>query len=414
MYGAIFDEQAVRRKKHTVRHIMGTLAVQNDDRGGHAWGYALPSEGVVRKGLGLAAKMGRKNFDAMTAARVVVGHTRWATQGAKEVVANAHPFVAGDIIGAHNGVVSNHHELNRKHGRKCEVDSNHIFLHLDEGKDVSELQAYGAITFAEKTGRADEVFIARFNGGTLALAEVPGYGWVWSSQKSHLEVALELAGVPKPEFWEPTENVLVSLTPGDGLIMIGDFEPSSPWRDPKGKSYTRYFGAANDDDYDGCYGASAYGCGYAYISTAQKSDGDKESRALALATGQKAPAMSTIDVETSAADTELEDMLEATRESLAHTTDDRITRELDKRATMLEELILEVEIRLEEAAANGHQQMWIDDLREELDQKGKEAYEEWLADREANSQLLAAIDDDPGRSLFEVLDDEMDIAIEGA
>src|SRR5664279_2156907 len=56
-----------------------------------AWRLALPSNPRLRSNL--------------LTARVVLGHTRWATQGAR-TLGNASPMAIGDIIGTHNGDVT--------------------------------------------------------------------------------------------------------------------------------------------------------------------------------------------------------------------------------------------------------------------------------------------------------------------
>lgn len=60
--------------------------------------------------------------------RVLIGHNRFATQGAVNK-RNAHPFEAGDIIGVHNGTLTNKHMLFEAH--RYVVDSEAIFNHIN-------------------------------------------------------------------------------------------------------------------------------------------------------------------------------------------------------------------------------------------------------------------------------------------
>lgn len=367
--GWLMSDHAVRSRKHTIRALAVALLARNDQRGGHAWGYYLPRGGEVAKGLGDATKMGKGRFDRMVAEPVVIAHTRWATTGAKEVVENAHPFVTETIVGAHNGVVSNHWEMNKKYGRECKVDSEHIFRHLDEGRDLHELQAYGAVTFSEKTGDPETVFLARFNGGVLALAEVPGYGWVWSSDKADLEACLGLAGVRPADVSCLKLETLFELTLTGGPKEVGEFDVGSPHYDPDG--YRR--------QYQGYYGGSSSGGFSSYVHTgaAKDPDGnDDDSTALAV-----------VGDDTQLEVDDIDPTLGVEFQGLGGQVDDV---ERERRRDYIEDLLLEIESELEWAAESGYQPWEVQAMLDGLKEKAKAEYDEWLQDRLDRRAAFAA------------------------
>lgn len=63
----------------------------------------------------------------------ILGHTRMPTKGSRWHNANNHPIQAGNVIGVHNGMISNDDQLfaQRKMPRAGEVDSEVIFRLLD-------------------------------------------------------------------------------------------------------------------------------------------------------------------------------------------------------------------------------------------------------------------------------------------
>lgn len=171
------------------RHRLAlALAEANDKRGGQSWGVCSPE--VVMRGLGRAAN----HAPRFSNLRALFGHSRWATHGENNI-RNTHPFYKEGVLLSHNGVVSNHSALNREHGREFVVDSEHILAHLVEGKPLTDLHAYGAITWAKETAK-DRIYMGRLNQrGQLSVVRTE-FGVVWSSEETALELALGVAGIP--------------------------------------------------------------------------------------------------------------------------------------------------------------------------------------------------------------------------
>lgn len=170
--------------------LFGVLADLMDERGGDSWGVHNALEGEVTKGLGHLGKTSL--LPDFAKSDFVLCHTRKATTGGV-CKPNSHPFKCGRVIGSHNGMVFNHKQLNWDYDRKCTVDSQHIFHHLDEGLPLHEIEAYGTIQFTWKS-RPDAAYLGAFNDGDLTVYQIPG-GIVWASTAEAVRCALRWADV---------------------------------------------------------------------------------------------------------------------------------------------------------------------------------------------------------------------------
>lgn len=246
--------------------LSAVLATLNDERGGDAWGYYSPQLSAPVKGTGLFGKSGVIN--QLGEFSSLIGHTRYKTVGVN-TAENAHPFKIGNVIGAHNGGIFNHSELDKKYNRSFAVDSMHIFQHIEEGKwSLDDLTGYGTIQFYHKS-HPNKLFLGRFQNGDLALALTP-YGWVWSSNEKHLKIGLKMARFAIKNIFEPKETVLYSiegkkLVKTEHRLMV--------------KAGMRYSNMVScdvwDDDYSGVYGIQQWRNEYPKKATQQheKSDG---------------------------------------------------------------------------------------------------------------------------------------------
>ena len=159
-------------------------------------------------------------------------HTRHATQG-KIVAQNSHPFAIGDLIGAHNGIIYNHALLNIDHKRKCAVDSEHIFHHICDNKDLTELEGYAAIEYF----RNNEYFIASSNTKDLYCALLEN-GIVWASTREAITTACFQAGYKIVHFFAIEEDhtyrvAIDNLYETNTPFKITDKLFKTDWRDFK-------------------------------------------------------------------------------------------------------------------------------------------------------------------------------------
>ena len=102
-------------------------------------------------------------------ARIVLGHTRYATQGLPEFVENNHPLKRGPYYIVHNGHVNNDKELFSKSDRTRygRVDSEAIAARLSSLEDLSrlnevmeEIEGHAAVA-AVQEGKPDHLVVAR-------------------------------------------------------------------------------------------------------------------------------------------------------------------------------------------------------------------------------------------------------------
>mgnify|MGYP003133885159 CR=1 FL=1 len=130
---------------------------------------------------------------------IVLGHTRFATTGAK-IVNNAHPFTIGEVVGIHNGVIYNYNQVARSLGKTIpQVDSEVIFQslnRLDKSKAFENINGDFAVAWAKE------------NNTTLHLARESGRPMVVSYWKK-----------AKVLFFASTKGIMEDAMKDAGLVL---------------------------------------------------------------------------------------------------------------------------------------------------------------------------------------------------
>lgn len=184
------------------------LAIFMNDRGRASWGV---TDGIRIHKKAQSIIDGFSEFGMSPSTY----HTRAASVGSV-CDANAHPFTSDcertgvRVIGMHNGHINNHDDLDKMHGRNFAVDSQHIFAHIAERKDVGELHGWGAVVWHE--ARLDDLehpkmYFSRFNTPDLHVIKLDTEEGeiVYASTKAALQAALQLAGL-KAKLWYVIEE----------------------------------------------------------------------------------------------------------------------------------------------------------------------------------------------------------------
>lgn len=168
------------RKGHKITQYENTLisyilASEMESRGRDSFGgVQLPTEedesktAKIVKGIGRVTENGTNLLNLAAHSRSFLGHTRAATKGAV-IIPNCHPFTVGDVLGVHNGIIQNYDVLDKKYNRNCDVDSMHVFHHLNEGRSLKDLYGYGTFFWTKESEKFKNLYFARTMGGQLTL-----------------------------------------------------------------------------------------------------------------------------------------------------------------------------------------------------------------------------------------------------
>lgn len=171
-------------------------------------------------------------------AQSAILHTRNWTRGKPENSLNNHPIWVGGstevrpgLIGVHNGMVDNDHDLFRALPdvrRQAEVDSEAIFAHLlYSGKPLHEaledIDGTAAIAWFDPT-RPLDLWLARCNSSPLHIKQTMAGSLVFGSTEFAVDGAMRLVGL-KPVYTEDVVEGRVYRVRNGAICDVDKFRP---------------------------------------------------------------------------------------------------------------------------------------------------------------------------------------------
>ena len=176
--------------------VLDNLLIMDQLRGFHSVGVAgVDSQGkaaVLKKAINVVDFLDMKSYSKLVrhSDNILLGHNRWATQGAVNSV-NAHPFRIGSVVGAHNGTLKNQNLLPDSHN--FEVDSENIFHSINKiGIENTHKNLHGAYALTWWNEEDNKLRIVRNKERTLYHCYSEDMCTMyWASEKYMLLAALE-------------------------------------------------------------------------------------------------------------------------------------------------------------------------------------------------------------------------------
>lgn len=182
--------------------LLKQLARKSQAWGNKSFGMAAMIDGELDavKYTGPASQWLEQNSKTLkkwASSKVLLGHTRMPTHGAV-TKANTHPFVIGDWVAAHNGVIDNSAKLMAKsvYVAKGETDSEealcYAVTHEFAKEALAKIDGYFAFEAMKKDGT--ELVLAVDDRARLYTVKL-GDGAVWCTDRDALETSLLAVGI---------------------------------------------------------------------------------------------------------------------------------------------------------------------------------------------------------------------------
>lgn len=203
------------------------IEVRGRDATGAAWRDHNNGRVMVQK-RDIPASLFNRSLSIDRKATTAVLHTRFATQGDPVNNMNNHPIVSGNIVGVHNGMVSNDDSLfarmNATKLRQAQVDSEAIFATIAYGLEeisyeymskgqvvedvrrrirtadtltdlLEEIRGSAAIAWLNMDDDPNVLHMARLQSSPLVWAQTPAGSVVFGSTEGTVRHALDSVGL---------------------------------------------------------------------------------------------------------------------------------------------------------------------------------------------------------------------------
>ncbi len=145
-------------------------------------------------------------INKLNRSRYFIGHNRAATRGEVKT-SNAHPFEFGDIIGVHNGTLSNHYNLSPQ-GANHSVDSQHLYhaISVDGFEDVApRIQGSFNLLWHDKSDNT--IHLCKNDSRPYCFAKIKDKEYlIGASEKAMLKWLINRHKLEIEFCWTPVDN----------------------------------------------------------------------------------------------------------------------------------------------------------------------------------------------------------------